>query len=132
ERKGGLDLRLVHLMKKGGESGPAIQPGSADDSYLVNRLESGEMPPGDAKLSPKEIAVIQTWINQGAKTARPEPADPGPAMLITLEDREHWAFRPISRPAVPRVSGEQRTPIDAFLLSAMKTKGLNFSPVVEK
>src|SRR5579872_168818 len=58
-RKGELDLRLRRSMVKGGESGPAIQPQHPEESYLLDRIKSGEMPPGDQKLSPKEIAVIE-------------------------------------------------------------------------
>ena len=34
EREGGLDLRLVRLMKEGGESGPVLVPGAPDKSLL--------------------------------------------------------------------------------------------------
>ena len=56
---GGLDLRLVHRMTSGGESGPAIVPGSPDESYLVQRLRDGEMPPGPSGLAEKDIATIE-------------------------------------------------------------------------
>src|SRR5580658_9040411 len=65
-RKGGLDLRLQRLMAKGGESGPAIAPGHPEESYLLDRLKTGEMPPGDQKLTPAEVAVIDGWIRGGA------------------------------------------------------------------
>ena len=45
EREGELDLRLRRLMATGGENGPAIVPGKPDDSLLVKRIRSGEMPP---------------------------------------------------------------------------------------
>ena len=45
--KAGLDLRLRRLLVSGGESGPAIQPGRPDQSLLLERVTSGEMPPGD-------------------------------------------------------------------------------------
>ena len=129
-RKGGLDLRLRGLMVKGGESGEAIVPGHAEQSYLLDRVKGGEMPPGEQKLSAKEIATIEAWIAAGARTAQKEPAEIGPGTLITDEDRDYWAFRPIRRPSIPKFDASEhvRTPIDALLLSAMRHKGLSFAP----
>ncbi len=45
ELEGGLDLRLTRFLIKGGDSGPAITHGDAASSYLIERVESGEMPP---------------------------------------------------------------------------------------
>src|SRR5436309_3493024 len=50
ELKGGLDLRLVRSMEKGGDSGPAIVAGKHAESLLHQRVASGEMPPGKKKL----------------------------------------------------------------------------------
>ncbi len=128
EPEGGLDLRLVKFMKHGGDSGPAFVAGKAPESLLVERLRSGEMPPGEAKLSEKEIATFERWIADGALTARPEPETIGPGVPITLEERSWWAFQPIQRPEIPKFQSESRvrTPIDALLLKAMP-EGLSFS-----
>src|SRR5689334_21875896 len=48
--KGHLDLRLVRLMKHGGDSGEAIVPGHHDESLLWERIEADEMPPVEKKL----------------------------------------------------------------------------------
>ena len=121
-------------MVKGGESGEAIVPGHAEQSYLLDRVKGGEMPPGEQKLSAKEIATIEAWIAAGARTARKEPAEIGPGTLITDEDRDYWAFRPIRRPSIPKFDASEhvRTPIDALLLSAMRHKGLSFAAEAEK
>ena len=51
-----------------------IDPGSADDSYLYHKLmnshadmggEGSQMPLGGS-LSPEEIDIVATWINDGA------------------------------------------------------------------
>jgi Protein of unknown function (DUF1553)/Protein of unknown function (DUF1549) len=44
---------------------------------------------------------------------------------IKPRDREHWAFRPVRRPAVPAVKDAAwvRTPIDAFVLAKLEAKG---------
>src|SRR5687767_14532684 len=45
EKESGLDLRLMRLAAKGGDSGPAIVPGKADESLVIQRIAAGEMPP---------------------------------------------------------------------------------------
>jgi hypothetical protein len=132
--KGGLDLRLRRLMVQGGESGNAITPGHPDQSYLLDRIKSGEMPPGEQKLSAAEIATVEAWIAAGAPTAHSEPANIGTGSFITDEDRDYWAFRPIRRPKTPVTASSDRvrTPIDAFLLDAMRHKGLAFSADADK
>ena len=126
--KGKLDLRLVRHMKRGGESGPAIVAGKPGESYLLERVRSGEMPPGDARLSATEIQTLERWIAGGAPTARPEPESIGPGIGITPEERSFWSFQPIRRPVAPKFAADQRirTPIDALLRKAMPT-GLSLS-----
>ncbi len=125
ELQGGLDLRLVRHMQKGGESGPAITAGDQKNSLLIQRITAGEMPPdGKNPLSESQRAVLQSWIGQGARTARPEPETlTGP--VITEEERKHWAFQPIVRPALPAVKETTRvvTPVDRFLLARLEKDG---------
>ena len=71
----------------GGDSGPAIVPGEPDASHLLERIRAGEMPPGEGKVTPKEIDTIARWIAAGAKTARPEPESIAPGLGITAEER---------------------------------------------
>ena len=104
ELKGKLDLRLVRLMIKGGESGAVIEPGKPTTSLMVQRIKAGEMPPGQVKVSAREIEVLEKWIAGGAKTARAEPAEIGKGLGITDEERSFWAFRPLTRPATPKTS----------------------------
>jgi mono/diheme cytochrome c family protein len=133
-RKGGLDLRLRRWMVQGGESGPAISPGHPGESYLLDRVKSGEMPPGDQKLTAAEIAILEKWIRAGALTAQNEPTELTPAALITAEDREFWSFRPLHRPQVPQFDAKARvrTPIDGLLAAALEPKHLSFSPDADR
>ncbi|MFN9717646.1 MAG: DUF1549 domain-containing protein, partial [Planctomycetota bacterium] len=134
ELKGGLDARLARLLQKGGDSGPAIVAGDHLASLLYQRVASGEMPPGEKKMSPQELKSLAAWIDSGAKTIRPEPEDLPIGDVITEEDRQHWAFQPIVTPAVPStLHGEfVRTPIDAFLLKKLEEKGLSYSPEADR
>jgi hypothetical protein len=131
--KGKLDLRLRRWLVRGGESGAVIAPGEPSESYLLDRVDLGEMPPGDKKLSEAEIDVIRRWIAAGAATARPEPETIQGNEYLSEEDRGYWAFQPVKRPAVPQVKNPQQvhTPIDAFLLKRLEEKQLVMSPLAD-
>lgn len=134
EVESGLDLRLVRLLTKGGDSGPAVVPGRPDGSLFIQRIRAGEMPPGDAKVSADERAVLERWVAQGASTARPETESLPPGLGITPEERDFWSFRRVSRPAVPELAGKERvrTPVDAFLLQKLQMAGLSFNPDADR
>ncbi|MDA0833187.1 MAG: PSD1 and planctomycete cytochrome C domain-containing protein [Planctomycetota bacterium] len=129
ELQGELDLRLRRFLVKGGSSGAAIVPGDAEQSLMYQRMKSGEMPPGAKKVPGHELEIIARWIQEGAIAIRDEPESLPLGAVITEEERNYWAFRPIVRPAVPTVTNVDRvrTPIDAFLLSRMEHEGLSFS-----
>jgi hypothetical protein len=134
KHKGGLDVRLRRLLLQGGDDGPVIVPGKPDKSRLFQLVQSGEMPKRDKKLTREEVALIRRWIAGGAKTARPEPLEIGPASGITEEERAFWSFQPIHPLAIPKTKPKDRvrTPIDAFLVSAMVKQKLGFAPDAEK
>ena len=157
--KGGLDVRLRHLIAKGGESGPALVPGKPEKSRLFTLVRDGEMPKGENKKLPQEkIELLRRWIEGGAKVARAEPAKPGAADDFTPEERAHWAFQPVKRPAVPSIqssvfsnqSGGGRSgsplntehwslntaskphPIDAFIGQKLAAAKLTFAPPADR
>lgn len=134
ELKGGLDLRLVRFQQKGGETGPAIVPGAAKLSLLWKRIDMGEMPPGQAKLSSAEKELLKRWIDAGAPTLRPEPESLAPGLGITPEERSWWAIQPIRHPQPPRVqaTGRVANPIDAFVLEKLESQALTLSPRAER
>lgn len=127
--KAKFDIRLRRLIVKGGDSGPALVPQKPDESLLFERIQSGEMPPGEKKLSAEQVALIGRWIAAGAKTAAPEPEQIGADLPLTDDERRFWAFQPVRRPGVPSVKARDRvrTPIDAFLLAALEEKNLGFA-----
>ncbi|HAB10058.1 MAG TPA: hypothetical protein DCE47_00040 [Planctomycetaceae bacterium] len=133
EKKGGLDTRLARFLIKGGESGPAIVPGKHTDSRLFKRVASGEMPPGAKRLSARDVEVLARWIDAGARTVRPEPASLADGSF-TVEERQHWSFRPIRRPPSPAVQHGQllQSPIDAFLLAKLESRGQGFGPEADR
>src|SRR5947207_3037406 len=134
EHEGSLDLRLVRLMSKGGDSGPAIAPGKSNESLIVQRLTASEMPPeGKGKpLSATEVETIRNWIDQGAKTARPEPDSPVPVLDA---EKSFWSFQPIHTSDVPSIQNLEskiQNPIDAFLLAELNKHNLTFSPAADR
>ena len=134
EFKGSLDARTARLLLKGGESGAAIVPGDHANSLLYQRVATGEMPPDVKKLSPADVAVLARWIDSGAKTLRDEPAELAPGDTFSVEEREHWSFQPIRRPPLPQVQNAQQapSPIDAFLLARLESKGQSFGPPADR
>ena len=128
KKRGGLDVRLVHLMQTGGDSGEAIVPGDPEASLLWQQVASDEMPDGPKKLTADQKQIIRDWIAQGSKTIRLEPKDPD-SVRFTEEELGHWAFQPVKEPRVPRPGGfDIRTPIDAFVAERLAKLGLRFSP----
>ena len=87
EKQANLDLRLVRFQLAGGDSGPAVAPGDSAHSLLLSRIRAGEMPPGDGKLTAKEVDTIARWIEAGAKTAQTEPDSIAPGVGISVEER---------------------------------------------
>lgn len=69
--QGGLDLRTSEAVLKGGKSGPAIAPGAAAKSLLIDKIVTGQMPPGKVKLTDKEVDQVRAWIDRGVE-AKPE------------------------------------------------------------
>src|SRR6266516_4726811 len=85
--KGGVDLRLRRFMDREVESGGhVLVPGKPDKSAMVLLIREGEMPKKGKMVSPEELAVIERWIAQGAKTAKPEPQSLPPGLFMTDED----------------------------------------------
>ena len=129
--EGSLDVRLRRFLIAGGDSGAAIVPGKPEESFLIERIRSGDMPPGDdeAKRVPaKELALLERWISEGAITAREEP-ETITGSYITEEERSFWSFQPVVRLDVPGVRQADlvSNPIDAFLLKRLEEKGFAFA-----
>jgi mono/diheme cytochrome c family protein len=92
------------------------------DGSLLDRVsdpnEKSRMPPEGKPLTAAQIAMLKAWIEQGAK----HPADEKPE----ADPKDHWAFKPPVRPAVPKLASN---PIDAFLLAEQQKHGLK--PIAE-
>ena len=133
--EGGVDLRLRRFMDQKLDGGSqVVVAGHPEQSELVRLIKNGEMPKKGKPLSEAELATIEQWIAQGAKTAKAEPLALAPGPIISDDDREYWAFQPVKRPAVPNEVDNRkvRTPVDAFLLKSMTKQGLTFAPEADR
>ncbi|HUR55905.1 MAG TPA: PSD1 and planctomycete cytochrome C domain-containing protein [Gemmataceae bacterium] len=127
--KGGLTLDTRDGVRKGGDGGAVIVPGSPDRSSLIKAVrykdDSTKMPP-KAKLSDEQIADLETWVKMGA----PDPRDGGAKAAhreIDIEKgRTFWAFQKPKPASVPAVKNAAfvRSPIDAFIMADLEKKGL--------
>ncbi|HET7694717.1 MAG TPA: DUF1549 domain-containing protein [Vicinamibacterales bacterium] len=115
-RQGGLSLATYADALDGGRNGFVIRPGAAARSLLIHRVTGAvepQMPKDETPLSPAEIALVQRWIDEGARETPASPAAPQP-----------WepplALAPPATPTVvwPRWSA----PLDRFVASYLAAK----------
>ena len=159
--KGGLALNTRDGWAKGGEHGPAVVPGQPDRSLLIRALrytdKDLQMPPKGKQLSASQIALFEEWVRLGApdpRTGKPS----GPPLSDPTAVKNHWAFQPVREPKVPTLpreviskgvisnqSGKPKSapgtqslitnyssPIDAFVLAKLASKGWTLSPPADK
>ena len=133
--EGGVDLRLRRFMDKSlDDGGHVLVAGQPDASEMVKLIRAGKMPKKGKKVSPAELAIIERWILEGAKTAKQEPESLAPGPVITEEEREFWSFKPVVKPTVPELpdATRVRTPVDAFVLTQLRARGLDFAEDADK
>lgn len=133
--KGGLSLTSRAAILRGGESGPAVDLTSPASSLLLQAVnyEGFEMPPA-GKLPGAQIAVIRRWVQLGLPMPAGKEEDSVPSRggspQVNEATRNHWAFRPLKKPAVPAVRNKSwvANPIDAFILERLEQTGLTPNP----
>ena len=124
KQNSGLRLDAGELIRKGGDSGPAVQPGQSAASLLMERVtatdHSTRMPPEGQgeKLSGPQIDLLKRWIDQGGASPADEKIPEDPA--------RYWSYQSPVPPAVPvvRNSSWVRNPIDAFIAAEHEKRGL--------
>ena len=135
--RGGLLLDSRDGVLKGGKTGPAIVPGDPDKSLLIQAVrytnEDLQMPPKGEKLTPAQIAALETWVKMGAPDPR-TTVSVASSKAWADPSRDHWAFQPVKKPSIPAVtqSGWVANPIDAFILAKLEENGMKPSPSADK
>ena len=110
-----LDTRENAIADLGGYAG--IVPGDLDASEAHYRIWEDEiledrMPPPESKLSlsDEEKGILDRWISEGAQYD------------------QHWSFKPIARPSLPKLKSEDRrwasNGIDHYIVSRLREEGL--------
>jgi len=135
--KGNLNLETLASTLKGGDEGKAIVLGKPEESQLYLKIIEGEnkkkpeMPRKKPALAKVDVEKIKAWIEQGAAW---------PKEIVLKEkakaDGSFWSFKPIAKVTPPVISDApdawKINPIDAFVYSKLKEKGIKPSPVADK
>ncbi len=125
KREAGLRLDIPEEAYKSLADNPgahALVPGAPSQSQVFLRISSADstwrMPPAESNLvlSAREIALIEKWIEQGARY------------------EAHWAFVPPREQPLPEVrnSSWPRNEIDLFVLKKLEDTGMSPSPEADR
>ena len=117
----GLSFTSRESALKGGVSGPAFKPGSADESLLVLKVTGKHgtvMPPTGAPLTDDQVKTLRAWINEGANW----PDTPAVAAL-------GWVS-PIEPKQPPLPENAESNPIDRFTSVYFARHGMTFGTSV--
>jgi len=129
---GGLRLDSRDGVRKGGESGRAVEPGKPDVSLLIKAVrytdDTLKMPP-KGKLPDPVVADLEAWVRAGAPDPRDVPTHPRAADSwdeSLRRRRDWWSLKPVREPEVPRPANDtwSEQPADRFILAALEKKGL--------
>lgn len=109
-RKAKLRLDVRESALKAG----AIVPGKPEESDLIARITAEghtRMPPkkSNLTLTKDEIALLRTWIAEGA------------------EYKPHWAYLPLPR-TIPVPGGKGRNALDRFIQARLEREGIKPAP----
>ncbi|HAN96259.1 MAG TPA: hypothetical protein DCQ98_01915 [Planctomycetaceae bacterium] len=157
-QEGGLRLDRRDAALSGGESGAAIEPGSADRSLLFRSVSGddavAEMPP-KKPLDPARIELLRRWIDSGAvwieaddrlgasaplrddplATERDAWTDPSNPVVGRFgpERLRLWSLEPMRREPLPIVdSGWARSPIDRWIEVRRNEAGIVDGPEADR
>lgn len=130
---GKLVLITAESAMAGGESGPVIVPGKPDDSPLIRRVESGEMPPlrrGKSQtLPPAEQKILHAWVAGGAKWPAGRKLDLFEVTNDVRAGRDWWSLKPIRR---AEAAANLQATIDDFIREKLAQEKLEPAPPAEK
>ncbi|HUR59562.1 MAG TPA: PSD1 and planctomycete cytochrome C domain-containing protein [Opitutaceae bacterium] len=127
--RGGLLLDTREAVLHGGNTGPAVVPGKPGESLLIQAItykdEDLQMPPKGEKLSDAQIAILTEWVKRGAPDPRTLVAK-GSSNAYGGVGKQHWAFQPVKKPAVPEVKNTAwvKNPVDNFVLAKLEAAGM--------
>jgi hypothetical protein len=127
--RGNLYLDTRAGVRKGGDLGPAVIPGDAQNSPLIEAIhytdDDFKMPPKQ-KLPAAVIADFETWVKMGAPDPRDGATKVARGEIDVEKGRQFWSFQPPRRVAPPVVKDAAwpRGDIDRFVLAGLEARGL--------
>jgi len=135
KQRGGLRVDFRDGLLQGGDSGPALAPGDARNSRLIQSIAhthpDSQMPKDRPKLADSVVADFERWVNDGAIDPRDEPPAEFAGESVGWESvfnarREWWSFQPVKAPPLPSVKNANWSahPVDRFLLAKLEERGL--------
>ena len=137
--KGGLMLDSREGLLKGGDTGPAIEPGNLEKSLLIEAIrwhnKDLQMPPKKA-LPPGQVADLEAWVKAGAAWPKETGASVAAKKVFDLQKRkaERWCWQqPVDLPPpVVKLADWPRGSIDHFILAKLEEKGLKPAPDADR
>jgi mono/diheme cytochrome c family protein len=157
-QEGGLRLDVREAALSGGESGAALEPGSAERSLLFRSVSGDDsvaaMPP-KKPLDPPRIDLLRRWIDGGAawieaderlgasvplrddplateRNAWTDPTNPVVARLGP-ERLQLWSLEPMRREPLPIVASTwARNPIDRWIEVRRSEAGIDDGPEADR
>jgi hypothetical protein len=135
KQKSGLRLDHKAAALKGGAGGVVIVPGNSGASELIRRVTSGDkaemMPPTGARLTPREIALLKTWIDAGANWP-----DEKTTAEARRADEKWWSLQPLANIEPPKPEGIPddwaSSPIDRFIFAKLAERNLQPNPQADR
>ena len=131
-KSGNIDLSGVEGFLAARDEAALISVDDPESSRLlaiVGYEGRVKMPPG-GKLPAGELAVLRSWIRQGAPWPGAEQREAmipqGEKGKFTEEQKSYWAFQPVADPNLPSVRNPEwaENPIDRFVLAKLEERGL--------
>ena len=112
EIKGGLRVDARSLILKGGDTGPAVEPGNEESLFLdaVNYGDIYQMPP-KYRLGQADVDKFAKWIREGAAWPDEAITQVDVGEHFDLEDRKdkHWVWKGPVKHRVPTVHNQDWT-----------------------
>jgi hypothetical protein len=139
--KGGLMVDTREGLIQGGDSGPALIPGSPEKSLLMISIRHEHkdpdmaMPPKKEKLSAAVLSNFEAWVKMGAPDPRTGSNHSKVAAWDAAKAADHWAFKPVGNPPVPKSADPKKfvqNPIDSFVLERLLEQKLTPSVKADK
>ena len=137
--KGGLMLDSREAILKGGDTGPAVEPGDPEKSLLVDAIrwkdKDMQMPP-KKPLAADDVACIEAWVKAGAPWPQDTNARTASKKVFNLQARKqaHWCWQPPQDAPPPEVKAAAwpAGAIDRFILAKLEEKGLAPAPDADR